>query len=152
MLTPLLPIPHRTQRHSSDCLVACAAMVLDFLSQPVAYEKLREILGIIPGLGAPASNVQNLSRVGISVTYATGDLNNLQEHLNQGLPCIAFVHTIQLSYWEENVRHAVVVAGMDDSFVYLHDPFFPEAPQRVSHLEFQLAWDEMDNMFAVLSL
>ncbi len=131
--------------------MACAAMVLDYLSQPIPYEKLREALGVITGLGAPASNIQKLARFGISVTYTTGDLETLSGNLNQGMPCIAFVHTIQLSYWEEDVRHAVVIAGMDEAFVYLHDPFFPEAPQRVSHLEFQLAWDEMDNTFAVLS-
>jgi len=33
-----------------------------------------------------------------------------------------------------------VVVGVDDSWVYLNDPYFNSAPQQVSHSDFLLAW------------
>ncbi len=62
-----------------------------------------------------------------------------------------FVNTIELDYWTEATRHAVVVVGIDERQVYLNDPFFEVAPQIVSRLEFELAWDEMDNSYAVIT-
>jgi len=77
-------------------------------------------------------------------------LDDLAEYIAQDVPCIAFVHTMHLSYWSEAVRHAVVVIGADEQQVCLNDPFFDVAPQIVSRLEFELAWDEMDNVYAVM--
>ncbi len=65
---------------------------------------------------------------------------------------IAFVNTACLSYWPEATRHAVVVVGLDAERVYLNDPFFDAAPQYTSRLEFELAWDEFDNAYAVLGV
>jgi len=39
---------------------------------------------------------------------------------------------------------------MDESHVYVADPWFDIVPQVVSVLKFQLAWDEMDQTYAVL--
>jgi predicted double-glycine peptidase len=57
---------------------------------------------------------------------------------------------IHISYWGETTRHAVVVVGIDSEYVYVHDPCFDIAPQRVTRLEFKLAWDEMDNTYATI--
>ena len=46
----------------------------------------------------------------------------------------------------------MVVVGLDDQYVYLNDPFFDASPQSILRLEFELAWDEFDNAYAVLSL
>jgi hypothetical protein len=35
--------------------------------------------------------------------------------------------------------------------VYLDDPYFDASPQSVSQLEFELAWDEMDNTYAIIN-
>lgn len=35
-----LPVPHRKQLQQSDCLAACAAMVLAYLGEPVDYQRL----------------------------------------------------------------------------------------------------------------
>ncbi len=127
-------------------------MVLEYLEIHAPYDHLVRVLGITPDLGAPASNITRLAAdLNIQTTYRSGDLAALKKYVQQSVPCIAFVHTIQLSYWEEEVWHAVVVVGIDESKVYLNDPFFKEAPQAVSHLEFLLAWDEMDNTFAVIT-
>ncbi len=150
MAAPWLPVPHRKQRHRADCLAACAAMALDYLGITVSYPSLLQLLDITPDLGAPASNIRRLSALGISVTYSSGTLHALTEHLAQRRPCIAFVYTTHLSYWSEATRHAVVIVGMNERLVYLNDPFFDIAPQVVARLEFALAWDEMDNIYAVL--
>jgi len=78
-------------------------------------------------------------------------MDDLATYLARGVPCIAFVHTVHLSYWPEATRHAVVVVGVDKRQVYLNDPFFDAVPQVVSLLEFQLAWDEMDKAYAVIA-
>lgn len=151
MPAPWLPVSHQKQRHRSDCLVACATMVLDYLGQSIRYVRLLRLLGVTPDLGAPASNVRRLSSLNVSVEYGAGTIDDLAEHIARGVPCIAFVHTMHLSYWTEATRHAVVVVGMDEEHVYLNDPFFDIAPQVVSRLEFELAWDEMDNTYAVIT-
>ena len=58
MLAPWLPISHQKQRHRSDCLAACAAMVLNYLGRPVRYARLMKLLDIRPDLDAPASNIK----------------------------------------------------------------------------------------------
>ena len=35
--------------------------------------------------------------------------------------------------------------------IYLDDPCFDKSPQHVSPLEFELAWDEMDNTYAIIT-
>jgi ABC-type bacteriocin/lantibiotic exporter with double-glycine peptidase domain len=151
MPAPLLPISHCKQRHQSDCLAACAAMVLNYLDWPIPYNQLIERLNITPKVGAPASNIKRLADPNLSVKYGPGTIDDLSQHLAQGIPCITFVNTIHLSYWDEIVRHALVVVGMDDQIIYLNDPFFDKAPQTVSRLEFELAWDEMDNLYAIIT-
>ncbi len=147
-----LPVSHQRQRHRSDCLAACAAMVLNYLGRPVRYSQLMRLLTVTPDLGAPASNIKRLSSLNVSIKYGPGTMDDLVEHVAQGVPCITFVHTVHLSYWSEAVRHAVIVVGMDEQQVYLNDPFFDTTPQSVSRLEFELAWDEMDNTCAVITV
>jgi ABC-type bacteriocin/lantibiotic exporter with double-glycine peptidase domain len=151
MPAPWLPVSHQKQYHRSDCLAACAAMVLAYLGRSAHYSQLMKLLAITPDLGAPASNIRRLEALKISVEYGRGDMAALAQCLARNFPCIAFVHTIHLSYWAEAVRHAVVVVGLDEQQVYLYDPFFGAAPQTVSRLEFELAWDEMDNTYAVVT-
>ncbi|MCQ3977962.1 MAG: hypothetical protein DPW09_31430 [Anaerolineae bacterium] len=76
---------------------------------------------------------------------------DLFDHLSQGWPCLAFIKTGELPYWEENVDHAVVVVGLDDQYIYLNDPAFPTAPVQVDRKEFELAWLEWDEKYAVVS-
>jgi len=147
-----LPVPHQKQRHRADCLAACAAMVLAYLGQPVRYGRLIRLLGITPDLGAPASNIKQLAVLDVSVQYGQGTLAYLAKQVARGIPCIAFVHTLHLSYWSEDTRHAVVVVGIDEERVYLNDPFVDTAPQTVGRLEFELAWDEMDNTCAIITV
>ena len=152
MPTNWLAVPHHQQRHPSDCLAACAFMALAYIGRPLSYERLLDLLEIAPDVGAPASKIKRLSGVVSRIIYTSGTFDEISAYLEQGLPCIAFVHTLQLNYWMEDTRHAVVITGLDQDAdqIYLDDPYFELAPQVVSLLEFQLAWDEMDNRYAVL--
>jgi uncharacterized protein YvpB len=126
-------------------------MVLDYLNRSVPYERLIELLNITPDLGAPASNIKRLEALNVSVTYGAGTIKELTAHVRQGTPCIAFVDTTHLGYWDEIARHAVIVIGLDEGQVYLDDPYFDTCPQSVSRLEFELAWDEMDSTYAIIT-
>jgi hypothetical protein len=56
----------------------------------------------------------------------------------------------QLSYWGSNVPHAVVLIGTERGNFVVHDPAKSEEGILVSVPEFNLAWDEMDNIYALL--
>ena len=71
---------------------------------------------------------------------AARDLAGLVSFLSSGKPPIALLATASLPYWQETCNHVAVVVGLDDSHVYLNDPYFDAAPQRVSHADFLLAW------------
>lgn len=147
----LLPISHRQQIQQADCLAACAAMILDYLHIPIQYKYLLNLLKV-RSFGTSLFNLHNLQTLGLFVLIEEGDMAVLQAHLNTGLPPIVAVSTAQLSYWTEDTDHAIVVVGIDEDFVYLHDPDRPTAPQKVSIKEFESAWLDQDYWYAVVGL
>lgn len=98
MPTHYLQISHHQQQHETDCLAACAAMVLDYWSYSVRYQRLLKLLDVTPDLGAPSFNLKYLEALGFSVEYGRGSLGDLEACLAQGIPCIAFIDTAFLSY------------------------------------------------------
>lgn len=82
---PWLPISLQPQRQQADCLVACAAMLLDYWQQPVAYDDPLKMLRIGP-TGAPFRNLRYLEIVGVSVLIEQGNLDTLWSLLAQKLP------------------------------------------------------------------
>jgi uncharacterized protein YvpB len=78
-------------------------------------------------------------------------LTDLQQAIAQGIPPIVLVRTADLQYWGDlDFAHAVVIVGMDQEFVLLHDPAQTQAPQVVSIGNFYLAWDSMGNLFGLI--
>ncbi len=146
---PLLPILHRQQRRQAECLAACAAMVLDYLQVSASYEMLVKRLQI-GYAGAPFRNLRYLEALGVSVLIEQGQIETLRLCLAKQLPPIVFVATQMLSYWDQATQHAVVVVGIDDNSVYLNDPNFADAPKAVPLAEFDLAWLEMDEFYALI--
>ncbi len=147
----LLPVPHIEQLKRGECLAACAAMILAYLDLPVAYHRLLRLLRIQTPFGTPAYNIRELKKLGLNVIYKQGTLAEIHTQLSNNSPCITFVKTSELPYWSEDTDHAVVVAGMDDQSVYLNDPAFPLAPIQVSLGDFDLAWFEWGEYYAVLT-
>jgi ABC-type bacteriocin/lantibiotic exporter with double-glycine peptidase domain len=151
MMPQLLPVPHRPQRAEADCLVACASMVLEYLNVAHTYQTIGQLLGLTP-YGTPISRVRNLQQLGLTVVYEPGTLETLNDQLTAGRPCVVPVRTGELSYWREDVRHAVVVVGLTPLTIFLNDPAFDKAPIGVARAEFELAWIEQDNMYVMLNI
>lgn len=147
----LLPVLHIPQRTEADCLPVCIQMVLSHLGRPVPYERLIDLLDT-RWFGTPAGNIQRLEQLGIAVTIADLSLSDIGHHLKAGLPVIAFVNTADLPYWSENTDHTIVIVGMDDETVYVNDPHFVQAPQRIPHTVLDLALLRFDHRCAVLQL
>lgn len=149
MPTILRNVSHVLQTADSDCLVACAQMVLDFVGVHKSYDELAKVLGT-RWFGTPARNLKNLETKELTVVLTEMDLNDIQLCLQQQQPVIAFVHTADLSYWVEPTNHAVVVIGFDERHFYLHDPFFQNAPQKVPSEQLALAQLHFDHLCAVI--
>jgi uncharacterized protein YvpB len=77
-------------------------------------------------------------------------LSQLRDALTAGLPPLVFLDTGSLDYWQTNCAHMAVVVGIDDTSVYLNDPFFDTAPQQTSRTSFLQAWALNGQMVAIL--
>lgn len=146
---------HRRQRLESDCLVACTQMVLDYLGVKKDYAHLRKILRSGPEF-TPFSHLHYLQRLGLSITVGTNAEESIFEtHIALGLPIIVGVRTIQWPHWGNIItEHAVVVVGIDQDHddIYIHDPYFADAPIEMSLIEFQIGWEEKDRQYGVIGL
>ena len=148
-MTSIVPsVKHIPQRVNGECVVACAAMALNHMGVSVDYNRLVKLLRLIDGVGTASFHVRELEKLGVSVIYKRGTLEELRDHLKQNRPCIAFVKTAELPYWSETTDHAVVVVGLDDDYAYLNDPAFDYAPIKVSRGDFGLAWLERDEVYS----
>lgn len=150
----LLGLRHRRQQRA-DCLVACAAMVLEYLGVSVDEERLRRILGTTAN-GTPFPNIERLSTLGFFVDYGRqGDVALFERSLEVGLPVIVAVETLGWRHWDSEITsHAVVVVGFDQAsdHIYIHDPFFANAPLEMGLLEFEVGWEEKRRQYAVIGL
>jgi ABC-type bacteriocin/lantibiotic exporter with double-glycine peptidase domain len=147
----LLPVAHTSQRTTGECLAACAVMALNYLGVSINYDRLVKRLQIQRSMGTPFPNIQELRKLGIAVDYQRGTLSELHQRLISNSPCIASVQTRELPYWNNiATQHALVVVGMDSNFAYLNDPELTSGPIQVSLGDFDLAWLDQGEMYAVL--
>ena len=151
---PLLPVSYQSQRRDSDCLAACAAMVLEYLQIPYRYNRLLRLLKV-RDFGSSFFYLQNLERLGVRVQIVFGkDISELQNCLELGLPPIVFLNTEPLDYWNEETGHAVVVIGIDidTNSITVHDPFIREPAKRINLISFEDAWIGQIMEYAIISL
>ncbi len=139
MRSASLNVPHYKQEFHHSCIPASARMVLTFFGRQHTEAELRTLMRTNPN-GTPVRRLTELTRLGFDVDFVTTDIAGLTTYLNSGLPPIALLVTAALPYWSESCYHVAVVVGVDDSCVYLNDPYFDSAPQQVSHADFLLAW------------
>lgn len=147
----LLRLPHLEQHSASDCLAACAAMMLGAIDVKVSYQALLEILNVA-SWGTPHRNFQRLEQQisGIRVLYKQGVLTDLFQAIDEGNAPTVFLWTGELPYWTVATWHAVVIAGYDEEHFFLNDPAFQEAPQIVLHGDLDLAWIAYDSFYATI--
>jgi ABC-type bacteriocin/lantibiotic exporter with double-glycine peptidase domain len=150
-MTAILPVPHSLQTTQADCLAACANMVLSYLNKPLLYDDLLALLGI-QWFGAPFSHILKVEQIGVRVLYQQGSLDDLEKHLAEGEPIIAPVFTGELPYADEATNHAIVIVGIGEHYVYINDPAVTQAPIPVPKGDFDLAWLERNEWYAVIKI
>lgn len=146
----LLPVPHVQQRESADCLAACAAMVLTYRGGRFRYTRLVKLLDI-KWFGTPFSQLNKLTKLGVSVEIAHGTIDTLYTALQADHPIIVPVQAGELPYHDTLTDHSIVVVGKDDGYVYVHDPMFSVGAIPVPQGDFELAWLAHDEKFAIIS-
>lgn len=146
-----LSVPHVQQRSETDCLAACVDMVLKYLDAPTNYQRLIRTLRIDEEVGTPFPNIQRLNRLGVTVVFRQGSIAQLYKFLQNGWPVIIPVKTKELPHWDADTDHAVVVVGMNEEDIYVNDPAFERAPIAIMRGDFDLAWLERDEYYAVLA-
>lgn len=149
----LLPVPHVKHARQGECLSACASMALRYLEISAEINHLRQLLGILPGFGAPFSNIERLGqRFDVDIIHKSeGSLAEIYTFLQAGWPVLVSVNTYELPHWSGvSCQHALVVVGMAGNQVFVNDPGFAQAPLAVPMGDFDLAWLEMDEEFAVI--
>ena len=104
------------------------------------------------GVGTPASRIQRLAQRGFDVVYRTGSLAELESWIARKVPCILFVRTGELPYWQVDTPHAVVLAGIEAENAYLLDPAVETAPAIVPLGDLILAWSHFEYTYAVLTV
>ena len=128
-------------------------MALAYLGIFRSQQEIGRAVKIRKGFGTPAPNIAHLRSRQIEVFYhLDGILNDLQHWLQAGSPIIAFVQASELSHWSGiRAQHAVLVVGLGERDVILHDPAMNDGPISVPVGDFLLAWYEMDNRHAVIT-
>lgn len=150
-MTLLNVLPWR-QRQPADCLAACTAMALTYLQVPFEYSALIALLDI-RFYGTAFSNLRKLEILGLHVSLGEwAGVEMFEQYLNTGLPVLVNVNTSELPYWNQETSHVVVVIGLEDDDIVVHDPFFDENPKRVPLKEFMLAWDDQYQRYGVIAL
>jgi ABC-type bacteriocin/lantibiotic exporter with double-glycine peptidase domain len=124
-------------------------MVLAFLGRNESYGRLTQLLGT-RWFGTPARNILRLEQIGLRVSLIELDITEIETHLQNGRPVIAFVSTADLPYWNVNTDHAVVVIGADEENIFLNDPYFANAPQSVSRTAFELSLLRFNNQCVII--
>lgn len=134
-------------------MAACAAMLCSYWNVPVDYQALVRDLDIRIDAGGLLENIRQLTLHGFSAYYRRrNSLNDLYLLLENGWPPIVGVQAGEFPYWQEPpAQHAVVVVGMTFDGIWLNDPAASTAPLAIPYGDFDLAWLEMDEAFAVIA-
>ncbi len=146
----ILSVPHRPQLDDGYCLPACVQMVLAYWGIEQDQTTIAKQLQTIEKAGTPASRVNQLDSANLKVIYRSGELVDLQNALAQNIPPIVLVYTGELPYWSEATAHAVVLLGIEHDTVILSDPAKSSMPIPTLRGDFELAWDEMSNLYILL--
>ena len=139
-----LAVPHQQQDRDGWCLPACVAMVAAYWQQPLLQADVAGWLDTRDDIGTPAGRVQRLAQRGFDVVYRAGSVPELEARLARGSPCILFVRTGELPYWEVDTPHALVLIGIEGDSAFVLDPAREDAPTIIRLADLVLAWSYSD--------
>jgi uncharacterized protein YvpB len=127
-------------------------MALAHLGISRSQQNIRRSLKLRKGFGALAPNIVALRSRTIEVVYQIGGAyKDIRQWLHNDVPVIAFVQAGELPHWRGiRSQHAVLIVGIDEHEVTVHDPALERGPTSVPAGDFLLAWGEMDHRYAVL--
>lgn len=126
-------------------------MVLEFYGIRIDPRRVWHALGVTE-FGAPPTRLPELARLGLSVQYEFArDEEPILTAMRLGKPPICLVTTGALSYWSQNVQHAVVVVAQDEFGFLVNDPAYADQRRWVSFDAFMLAWSDMDYQYALIT-
>jgi len=93
-----------------------------------------------------------LLTLGFDVEITTGTILDLRKWIDAHFPCIVRIKTTHLPRYPLPpwVPHAVVVVGITESQVFIHDPAQNSGPDAVPLEAFQAAWAGGQYQFAVV--
>lgn len=151
---PMIRLQHHRQQHSASCLAACVVMALAHHHVELPEADVRQILKTKPYSGAHPINLLQLGELGFDAWPYEGTTAELKLRIASGLPVIVFLWTGALRHWQErggvDYLHSVVVVGVTDATVLLHDPALPDGPVELPWDEFRDAWQYSRQMMAVI--
>jgi ABC-type bacteriocin/lantibiotic exporter with double-glycine peptidase domain len=149
----LKPPEHIQQKAWGYCLPACVQMALSQFDISISQEKLASLLGVRPGIGTSFSQVRRLKQVKVMVTE-WGSIDAVVKALGEETAVIAALKTSSgLPGWPDlQVQHTVLVGEITAHTVVYYDPALDEGPVAAPLNEFLLAWSEMSELAAFLSV
>lgn len=149
------PIQHEQQLGVGYCLPACANMVLQSFGINSTQSQSAKLLGMESGIGTPFSHIGRLQQWRLTVEIIRWQgITKIQQALADNKMVIAAILTIpELPGWQQiSTQHVILITGCDSELISYHDPALAHGPTTVSLSTFWLAWTEMDEQAAILSL
>lgn len=146
-----LSLPHHKQERDYTCTAACVRMVLAFHGLAIDEEEVAALLGTTV-LGTEFRRLDEVERLGFTVSLFKGTLEDLRHLTADGSPCIVRVKTCHLKHYPLPpwVRHSLVVVGVTDRVVYYHDPAQDDEPASAAVANFEKAWQAGQCAVAVI--
>jgi len=136
-----------------DCAEACVAMVLRFLGKSIeSVDQVSKATGLPQGftLSAWWDAARAAGMFGVVLEHAHSQkIDQITAELYAGRPVIALVNyqSIPVSLRSSatyNSGHFLVMVGIDDEAVLVHDPYWPEEKRgafiRYARADFERAW------------
>ena len=95
--------------------------------------------------GTPASRVNRLTTLNVSVDHRERKSSELPSLFAANIPLIASVRTRDLGYWKIDAAHAVVIVGIEpERFFWIHDSSLAKGPVQVIWNGLLAGWVEYD--------
>lgn len=145
-----LSVPFYRQEHSNTCVPACLRMVLEFFGTVQTEDELAKRCGTtLLGTGRVelAEAATGLGLAAQLADYLAHD--DVEEHLSQGRPVIAWIDPSLLYPGVFGCTHAVVIVGLENDTVRFHDPD-AGADVALAWPQFHAAWDRRQRKGVIL--